>query len=351
MPDLPKPETYHVTLEEAGHTVAAVLRKRMAGLPWSQVQQLIRSRHIMVDGNLCRDEARRLKGGEVVKVVEHSLPPPPREEDVKIRYLDQHVVVVEKPAGLTSVRHHEERQWKEERKNAQPTLEDLLPRIIAKLERSARQDKGSRGKKPVKGAEREDVRKPGRTPPVRAVHRLDRETSGLMIFARTVPAERHLGIQFRQHTTSRRYIAVAEGKVTEQTIKSRLVRDRGDGRRGSTEEEEEGKESVTHVKPLEVLDGYTVIECKLETGRTHQIRIHLSEAGHPLCGEKVYRHPKFEEPHPDRSGAPRVALHAAELGFVHPVSDEEMRFTMPLPRDLERFIDKLRKQKSGERKK
>src|SRR5205814_1373158 len=126
-----------------------------------------------------------------VKLIEHSLPPPPREEDVKIRYLDQHVVVVEKPAGLTSVRHHEERQWKEERKNAQPTLEELLPCIIAKLERSARPSKKPRGKPAPKSNDAAESRKPGRTPPVRPVHRLDRETSGLMVFARTVPAEDH----------------------------------------------------------------------------------------------------------------------------------------------------------------
>jgi 23S rRNA pseudouridine1911/1915/1917 synthase len=335
----PAPQTYHVTLEEAGRTVAAVLRKRLPGTPWSQVQRLVRARHVMIDGNLCRDEGRRLKAGEVVKVIAHSLPPPPREEDVKIRYLDQHVVVVEKPAGLTSVRHHEERQWKESRKNAQPTLEELLPRIIAKLERGAREKKA-----PAKRDAPAVERRPGRTPPVRPVHRLDRETSGLMVFARTVPAERHLGIQFRQHTTERRYIAVAEGRVTERTITSRLVRDRGDGRRGSTPDDDEGKEAVTHVRPLESLDGYTVVECRLETGRTHQIRIHLAEAGHPLCGERVYRRAKFDEPKPDRSGAPRVALHAAELGFEHPVSGEAMTFTMPLPRDLEKFIEKLRRE-------
>jgi 23S rRNA pseudouridine1911/1915/1917 synthase len=332
-------QTFHVTLDETGRTLAAMLRGRLPGTPWSQVQRLVKSRHVMIDGNLCRDEGRRLKEGEVVKLVEHPLAPPPREDDVKIRYLDQHIIVVEKPANLTSVRHHEERLWKESRKNAQPTLEELLPRIIAKLERAARP------KTPAKRGAPTDERRSGRTPPVRPVHRLDRETSGLMVFARTVPAERHLGLQFRKHTTVRRYVAVAEGKVTEQTIRSQLVRDRGDGRRGSTEDEDVGKEAVTHVRPLETLDGYTVIECRLETGRTHQIRIHLSEAGHPLCGERVYRSAKFTEAEPDRSGAPRVALHAAELGFEHPVTGEEMFFEMPLPRDIEQLIDKLRRKK------
>jgi 23S rRNA pseudouridine1911/1915/1917 synthase len=331
VPEKSADQVFHVVATETGKTLAALLRARMAGTPWSQVQGLIRTRRVMIDGNLARDEGRRVKDGEVVKVLENSLAPPAREEDVIIRYLDQHVVVVEKPAGLTSVRHHEERMWSDKRKNAQPTLEDLLPRIIAKVE--------PRGKIANRGEKR-----PARTPPVRPVHRLDRDTSGLMVFARTVPAERALGVQFRSHETYRRYLAVVEGKIAEeQTIESQLVRDRGDGRRGSTDEEEVGKRSVTHVLPIEQLGNYTLVECRLETGRTHQIRIHLAEQGHPLCGEKVYRKPLFAEPIPDTSGAPRVALHAAELGFEHPQSGEEMRFTMNLPRDLATFIDRLRK--------
>jgi 23S rRNA pseudouridine1911/1915/1917 synthase len=329
----PAEQTFHVAESEAGRTLAALLRAKLEGLPWSQVQRLIQSRRVLIDGNLSRDEGRRLKTGEVVKVLEHSVAPPPREEDVKIRYLDQHIVVVEKPAGLTSVRHHEEKQWKESRKNAQPTLEDLLPRIIAKLERGAKVAKSKPGE-----------RRSGRTPPVRAVHRLDRDTSGLMIFARTVPAERGLGQQFRKHTTGRRYLAVVEGKIAAPlTIESQLIRDRGDGRRGSTDEPDVGKASITHVEPREALGKYTLIECRLETGRTHQIRIHLADRGHPLCGEKVYRKPLFSDPIPDESGAPRVALHAFELTFEHPMSGEAMQFTMPLPRDLDRFIDQLRR--------
>ena len=343
MPTPPNAQVFHVAEAEVGKTLAAVLRGRLAGLPWSQVQRLVRKRHVLVNGNLCCDEGRRLKTGEVLKVLEHATAPQGREEDVRIRYVDEHVVVVEKPAGMTSVRHDEERHWKESRKNLQPTLEDVLPRILAKRdtsEKPARREQRGRHKTPPPVYRR----RPVRTVPVRAVHRLDRETSGLMVFARTVAAERLLGAQFREHATYRRYIAVVEGAVQEQTFESRLIRDRGDGRRGSTIEPEVGKRAVTHVKPKEMLDGYTVLECRLETGRTHQIRIHLSEPGHPLCGEKVYRGPPFKPPTTDRSGAPRIALHAAELGFVHPVTGESLRYTMPLPKDLQSFIDRLRKQ-------
>jgi 23S rRNA pseudouridine1911/1915/1917 synthase len=189
-------------------------------------------------------------------------------------------------------------------------------------------------------------------PPVRAVHRLDRETSGLMVFARTVTAERGLMQQFKRHSTHRRYLGVARGRVEEQTIDTFLARDRGDGRRGSTSNPNTGKRAVTHVRPIEFFDlggdqVYSLVECRLETGRTHQIRIHLAERGHPLCGERVYQQPLFGKAMEDKSGAPRVALHAAELGFVHPISGEEMRFEMPLPRDLREFVERLRRAIEG----
>src|SRR6185295_12194476 len=99
----------------------------------------------------------------------------------------------------------------------------------------------------------------------------------------------------------------------------RLVRDRGDGRRGSTEGPEQGKEAITHVDVVERLVGHTLLACRLEPARTHQIRIHLAELGHPVCGEKVYDRRADGSTIPDSSGAPRLALHATELGFEHPV--------------------------------
>jgi 23S rRNA pseudouridine1911/1915/1917 synthase len=182
-----------------------------------------------------------------------------------------------------------------------------------------------------------------RKPRLRIVQRLDKETSGLVVFARTVDAERGLGMQFRKHTVTRRYLAIVKGIVTPQTIRSTLVRDRGDGRRGSTMLNNTGKEAVTHISVVERLPGYTLLSCKLETGRTHQIRIHLAELGHPVCGERVYNRKFNGEPIPDDSGAPRLALHAAELGFKHPITDEAMHWEMPPPDDLREFLAQLRK--------
>jgi 23S rRNA pseudouridine1911/1915/1917 synthase len=174
------------------------------------------------------------------------------------------------------------------------------------------------------------------------VQRLDKETSGLLVFARTVLAERGLGGQFRKHTVLRRYLAVVPGTMEARTIATRLVRDRGDGRRGSTTLPVLGKEAVTHVEVVERLPGYTLLACRLETGRTHQIRIHLAERGHPLCGEKVYNRRRDGTVHADPSGAPRLALHAAELGFTHPTTNQWLQWSMAAPPDLQAFLERLR---------
>jgi len=313
---------FRVLPRQVGETVAAGLRGWLPGKSWSEIRQLLTTRRVTINGNLCTDAGYRLRLVDVVKLLEHSAAAPVREDDVRIVYIDKHVVVIEKPAGMTSTRHSDERELAPRKRQRQPTLDELLPRIIAK-----RESRGSRA------APRH----------IRAVHRLDRDTSGLMVFARTAAAEKHLGQQFRVHSIKRRYVAVVEGAVSAQTIESQLVRDRGDGRRGSTKLPNAGKNAVTHVRPIERLGDYTLIECRLETGRTHQIRIHLAENGHPLCGDKVYRQPLFRPSIPDMSGAPRLALCAVELGFEHPITGEPMHFEMPLSRDLAAFVNRLRK--------
>ena len=228
--------------------------------------------------------------------------------------------MVEKPAGVNTVRHPAELEWSEQRRELDPTLEDLTQWSIARqLNRPAR-----------------DLTR------LRIVHRLDRETSGLLVFARSVLAERELGRQFRKHTVIRRYLAVVPGIVPARTITSNLVANRGDGRRGSTSLPGVGKEAITHIDVEERLPGYTLLSCRLETGRTHQIRIHLAEAGHPVCGDKVYIKKLGGNVFDDRSNAPRLALHATELGFEHPAGGQHLHWTMPLPGDLQKFVERLR---------
>lgn len=313
--------TFTVPAEEEGTTLAAALRKRLLGQSWSTVRQLIAARRVKLIGALCLDPARRVHAGEAVELLPHSAPRPRPPERIEIRHLDEHVIVVEKPTGMASVRHPLERDWPAERKALEPTLDETVPRLLAQREGKSRK---------------------GPAPRLRIVHRLDKATSGLLVFARSVLAEQELGRQFRHHTVLRRYLALVPGVVGPQTIRSYLIRDRGDGRRGSIQIPGQGKEAITHLEVVERLRNYTLVGCRLETGRTHQIRIHLSELGHPVCGETVYNRPRGGEPITDVSRAPRLFLHAAELGFVHPGTKEALHWSMPLPLDLQFVLERLR---------
>jgi 23S rRNA pseudouridine1911/1915/1917 synthase len=177
------------------------------------------------------------------------------------------------------------------------------------------------------------------------VHRLDRDTSGLVVFARTPAAEKHLGQQFRTHAIERTYLAIVRGRPTQGRIESHIVADRGDGRRGSSATPGKGQRAVTNVRIVEELGPFTLVECRLETGRTHQVRIHLGEAGTPLCGETVYDRPLNGKPMPDASGAARIALHAASLGLHHPATEQWLEWHSPLPEDMEKLVKRMR---SGE---
>jgi 23S rRNA pseudouridine1911/1915/1917 synthase len=308
--------------DQAGITLAALLRQRLPELSWNQARRLVETWHVKLDGEICLDPARRLRAGVVVELLGKPAPRLQQHELLNLRHLDEHVVVVEKPSGVSTVRHPAERAWTARRKLLHPTMEDLIPGLIARTE-------GRRQK--------------GQLPRLRAVHRLDKDTSGLVVFARTVAAERGLGKQFHAHTVTRRYLAIVAGHLGSQRIATRLVRDRGDGRRGSTDVPEAGKDSVTHIEVLEQLPGYTLLGCRLETGRTHQIRIHLAERGHPVCGDKVYHIKPDGSVRPDLSRAPRLALHAAELGFSHPITKDELYWAMPLPADLSAFLERIRR--------
>jgi 23S rRNA pseudouridine1911/1915/1917 synthase len=241
-------------------------------------------------------------------------------EDLVLRHLDGHVVVVEKPTAINTVRHPSELEWKRRRRNLAPTLQDRLQMAVANRLRVA----------------------PRKLAPLRKVHRLDKLTSGLVVFARSAVAERELGRQFKAHTVDRQYIAVVPGRLQPGTVRTWLIADRGDGRRGSSKTEGMGKLAVTHFVNVEPAGEYCVVTCRLETGRTHQIRIHLAELGHPVCGDPVYHLRPDGGITPDDSGAPQLALHAELLGFDHPATGKRLRWEMPLPDDLRRFVDRLR---------
>src|SRR5207248_514652 len=202
---------FTVAPQEAGFTLAKVLRSRLGGPSWNDVRKLIAARRVKVGDAVCSDDARRLKENEVVVLLEHPKPLPrvAHPERLVVRHLDEHVVVVEKPAGVNTVRHPAELEWSEQRRQLDPTLEDLAQWAIAhKLDRPARE-----------------------LPRLRIVHRLDRETSGLVAFARSALAERELGLQFKKHTVVRRYLAVVPGFLAARPARDRTgLRAPGDRR-------------------------------------------------------------------------------------------------------------------------
>jgi len=168
------------------------------------------------------------------------------------------------------------------------------------------------------------------------------------MFARNLESKRHLWQQFRTHSVHRRYVALVHGNVIGRTIESILIRDRGDGLRGSFghfrkpkgKPPEDAQRAVTHVRVLERLGAATMVECMLETGRQHQIRIHLAEQGHPLVGERVYIRDFAGKHLPGL----RPMLHARELGFVHPKSEDQMMFSQDPPADFVQNLEALRRQ-------
>lgn len=279
------------------------------------------SRLIGINGILCIDEGRRVQSGDTIEIRSRPFPPPPKDDDVAILFADPHIVVVNKPSGMLSLRHPGDVGWNQARKDRQPSLEEALMRRLAKRER----------KQP------EAIE-------LLAVHRIDRETSGVLMMARTEAAQQKLIGQFAAHQTHRRYLCVIPGTLPAQRVESRMVRDRGDGLRGlAGEDDESGLRMVTHIRPVRTWREFTELECRLETGRTNQIRIQLSELGHPLCGDVKYRGPFGAAAIEDTSKAPRLALHAAELGFVHPVSNQEQRFQVPWPADMLQWLSGIRK--------
>ena len=187
------------------------------------------------------------------------------------------------------------------------------------------------------------------------VHRIDKDTSGLLVVAKDDETQMNLAKQFFVHSIERKYIAIVWGNITEDegTIESFIGRDPSDRLRfKNVPDEDKGKHAVTHYKVLQRYGYITVVECRLETGRTHQIRVHMSSIGHPLFNDERYGGSEI------RNGTifakyrqfinncfqicPRQALHAATLGFIHPHTKKEIRFEAPLPEDMQSLIAKWR---------
>jgi 23S rRNA pseudouridine1911/1915/1917 synthase len=325
-----KQRTIIVARQDAGQTVGDVVRRHFQKSE-SGARLLLREHRLWLDGKEIGSLKWRVKTGQRLELRKATKRPspssPPRDvkesrksrNGIRICYADAHIIVVDKPAGLTTVRHRDEAAafGSRARRFLPATLADLLPSLL-----------------------------PGGGGRIRAVHRLDKETSGLVVLARTAAAERSLGLQFRAHTNERKYSALVRGKAKSERIESFLIADRGDGRRGSVpagQAAPAGQHAITHVRVVEDLGDFALVECRLETGRTHQVRIHLGERGTPLCGEKVYDRPLHGAPLPDTSGFARPALHAAYLAIDHPGTGKRMSWSSPLPKDMAQLLKRLRK--------
>jgi 23S rRNA pseudouridine1911/1915/1917 synthase len=320
---------------QGGQTVAALVRALVPGLPWSRARELCRSGRVRVDDAPALDPAARVREGAKL-VVDPGAPAVVAEpHPIALVHVDADVVVVHKPAGLATVPEED------------GDRDSLVHAAHAALRR----------------------REKRQLPPLRVVQRLDKDTTGLVVLARTRGAERALGQQFRAHTVHRRYLALAYGEVLARSFDTMLVQDRGDGLRGSWGSwgtrrpsgpaPPAARRAITHVRPLELLPvpqrelargsdaTLTLVECRLETGRQHQIRIHLAESGHPLVGERIYVRgyagPLVRGFSP---GEGRVLLHAAELGFVHPRTESELRLAADLPPDFAGLLERLRARRS-----
>lgn len=296
----------------AGQTLAAVVRAHVEGASWNRARELCQRGKVFVNGQRVIDAAVRLERGARVEIKLEA----PRVsrgtlDASAIVYVDHDVVVVNKPVGMLSVPFED---------TDRDTLIDQTRAALRKRDRQG----GELG----------------------AVQRLDKDTSGVMVFARTLTAKRALQQQFRVHSIERLYVALAHGEVRDARHDTFLLRDRGDGLRGSYGHfrkpkgpvPQDAQQAITHIRALESLSRATRVECQLETGRQHQIRIHLSESGHPLIGERVY----VRDFVGTQIEAPRPMLHARVLGFSHPSNDQDLRFEVEPPQDFASMLSQLR---------
>ncbi|MBN2341059.1 MAG: RluA family pseudouridine synthase [Deltaproteobacteria bacterium] len=283
--------------------------KELFQVPWSTARTWIERGKISVDNTRSTDLAFVVQQGAQLCLTPDARRPSRTGDFSKERivHIDPHLVVADKPAGILTV----------------PLLERDPHSFDAQIRTYLTKHRSK------------TARKKGALASLLVVHRLDKLTSGLLVFPRTVEAMDGLKSQFREHTVKRHYLALVHGVIKPQTFKTHIMEDRGDGIRGSCEtsphpkvrKSQKGQLAITHVEVVEQLKSATLIKCTLDTGRTNQIRIHLAEHGHPLIGERTYMR-GFKG---KKINSLQLMLHAAELGFTHPISQEPMHFTAEPP--------------------
>ena len=298
-------KTFRVNSSDAGKRLDIFLSHKLKKLTRSQIQKITELNHVRVTG-IPRKSSFRLKEGNMVEC-DYALPEkePPRPENIPlaVQYIDDHVIVLEKPSGMVvhpgaGTRDH--------------TLVNALLQHYPEVAKIGPEER------------------PG------IVHRLDKETSGLMVIARSPEAYSQLTSQFKQRAVEKKYLGLVWGVISRQkgTIDWAIGRHVKHGERMSVKTKKP-RSAETHFEVLRRYREMTYLDIQPVTGRTHQIRVHFAASGHPLVGDKRYGKKKGGRL------CDRLFLHASRLVFFHPASQERMNFLSPLPDELENFLQSL----------
>ena len=310
-------QTIDVQLDaaHAGWRLDRALAAVVPTLSRERLKALIRSGAVETAGRSVRDPATKVRGDESLSV---AVPEPrpahnaPQDIPLTIVFEDEHLLVVDKPAGLV----------------VHPAAGNFDGTLVNALLHHC-----SGGLSGIGG-----VARPG------IVHRIDKDTSGLLVVAKTDVAHEGLAKQFAAHSIDRRYLAIVSGvpRVSEGKVDAPLARSATNRKKIAIVEGKRGKRAVTHWKRLESLKDAASVECRLETGRTHQVRVHMASIGHPLLGDPVYgRSSKTHGKLLKELGFHRQALHAAAIGFTHPVTGGRLSFSSPMPPDMQELFNAL----------
>jgi len=305
-----------VPQEAAGWRLDRALAAALPTLSRERLKALISSGNVVAEaGAPVRDPATKVAPGAVFAV---SVPVPTpahnvaQEIPLDIVFEDEHLIVIDKPAGL--VVHPAAG-------NADGTLVNAL---LHHCEGSL---------SGIGGVERPGI-----------VHRIDKDTSGLLVAAKSDPAHAGLAAQFARHSIDRRYLAIVSGMPNPPsgTVDAPLARSSANRHKIAIQPEGRGKRAVTHYRLISPLREAALVECRLETGRTHQVRVHMASIGTPLIGDPAYgRTRKSHRALLELLDFRRQALHAAHLGFIHPVTSETLAFDSKIPEDMQALFTNL----------
>ena len=306
-----------ITPAADGWRLDRALADALPTLSRERLKVLINAGQVAQGDVLVREPARRASAGDTFAVTV-PLPAPAHNEaqdiPLVVAFEDEHLIVVDKPAGLV----------------VHPAAGNLDGTLVnALLHHCGGSLSGIGG-----------VARPG------IVHRIDKGTSGLMVAAKTDRAHEGLAKQFAAHSIDRRYRAIAAGRIAQPggTIDAPLARSPQNRKKVAivSPNHSGAKRAVTHWRKLDDLREATLVECRLETGRTHQVRVHMASIGHPLLGDPVYgRDRKATKPLLETLGFHRQALHAQHLGFIHPITSAAMAFDSPMPADMQELFSHL----------